>query len=425
MLIYYGGALLLAMLAGVFAFGSAGQHRRVADEFARRTASEGRLAALIENAPVGVIVYDPQLNIRIVNSVAEAVLQRPAGDLIGRHIADIGRHLVAEDGSPVAPGDFTASQVLTSRDAVPARIRGLKLPGAKRTTWLLISAAPIFDARHALSEVAVTFMDVTERRRLERREHNRARLTAAIASDASLSEVLELIAKAIEGDAPQARCSILLVDAGAKCLRLGAAPSLPQRYQQAVDGLAIGPDASACGQAAFSGQRVIAADLEHDPQWLAFRDLARQAELGACWSEPIIGASGVVLGTFAIYYRDACEPDAEDIGLIGMAAELARLAIERKRAEEEILQLNATLERRVAERGLALRQANASLHDSTARIAAILDTVVDGIITIDVRGTVETFNPAAERLFGYASAEVIGNNISMLMPEPYRGEHDG
>ncbi|MFA5372396.1 MAG: CHASE domain-containing protein, partial [Sideroxydans sp.] len=59
------------------------------------------------------------------------------------------------------------------------------------------------------------------------------------------------------------------------------------------------------------------------------------------------------------------------------------------------------------------------------RLRTILDTVVDGIITIDERGIVETLNPAAERIFGYAAAEVIGQNIKMLMPEPYHSQHDG
>ena len=70
-------------------------------------------------------------------------------------------------------------------------------------------------------------------------------------------------------------------------------------------------------------------------------------------------------------------------------------------------------------------QAEAVLRDSEARTQAILHTAVDGIITIDDRGIVESFNPAAERLFGYTADEVIGQNISMLMPSPYREEHDG
>ena len=66
-----------------------------------------------------------------------------------------------------------------------------------------------------------------------------------------------------------------------------------------------------------------------------------------------------------------------------------------------------------------------ALRDSEARSTAILQTAVDGIITIDERGIIESFNPAAERLFGYTADEVRGHNISQLMPSPYREAHDG
>ncbi|RMG80521.1 MAG: PAS domain S-box protein [Bacteroidetes bacterium] len=68
---------------------------------------------------------------------------------------------------------------------------------------------------------------------------------------------------------------------------------------------------------------------------------------------------------------------------------------------------------------------NYSTGDANLRLQAIIDTAIDGIITIDRRGIVETVNPAAARLFGYEPEEIIGNNISMLMPSPDREQHDG
>ncbi len=64
------------------------------------------------------------------------------------------------------------------------------------------------------------------------------------------------------------------------------------------------------------------------------------------------------------------------------------------------------------------------LKDSENRTRTILDTVQDGIITIDALGTIENFNPAAERLFGYTVSEVAGKNVNMLMPEPFHSNHD-
>jgi len=69
--------------------------------------------------------------------------------------------------------------------------------------------------------------------------------------------------------------------------------------------------------------------------------------------------------------------------------------------------------------------AKLALQASESRLRTVLDSMVDGVIVIDERGTIESFNPAAERLFGYRADEVTGRNVSLLMPEPHAAAHDG
>jgi PAS domain S-box-containing protein len=71
------------------------------------------------------------------------------------------------------------------------------------------------------------------------------------------------------------------------------------------------------------------------------------------------------------------------------------------------------------------KQAEEELRQAEERMRSVVDHVIDGIITIDDGGKVQSFNPAAEKLFGYGRPEVIGQNVKVLMPEPYFSEHDG
>jgi GAF domain-containing protein/anti-sigma regulatory factor (Ser/Thr protein kinase) len=126
--------------------------------------------------------------------------------------------------------------------------------------------------------------------------------------------------------------SVLLTDSDGTRLRFAAAPSLPDWYNAAVDGVAIGPASGSCGTAAYRREPVIVVDVESDPLWESFRELARSAGLRACWSTPLI-SRGEVLGTFAMYYPEPRQPSDEDLQLAHLFSRTAALAIERDRQE--------------------------------------------------------------------------------------------
>lgn len=150
-----------------------------------------------------------------------------------------------------------------------------------------------------------------------------------------LNVVLDSVCRFIEAEADGMLCSILLLDQSGLHLRHGAAPSLPDAYMQAIDGVAIVPQVGSCGTAAFRRELVIVSDILTDPLWDDYRDIALPHGLRARWSEPICGSNGKVLATLAAYYSKPRIPSPMERELMGIGAHLGGIAIERQRTEEE------------------------------------------------------------------------------------------
>ena len=220
-----------------------------------------------------------------------------------------------------------------------------------------------------------------------------ARVLKRLAQGASLDEVLHKLVEVAEESRPDMIASILLVDEATGRLRNGASRRLPDFYRAAVDGVMPGPDVGSCGTAAFIGKRVIVEDIETDPLWKRDRDVALRASLRACWSEPIIGSGGEVLGTFAMYYQSPRAPDANELEFVSSCANLAALAIGRVRYQNAVERERAMLK-------------------------TIVNGIPDALLSSNLNREILHFSRSATRMFGYQSEEVLGKSTGFLYANP-------
>jgi signal transduction histidine kinase len=194
---------------------------------------------------------------------------------------------------------------------------------------------PVVKPSGDIGEFVGTVMDVTERNRAEALRDGERRILEMIARDAPLEEILETLVRVVEAQFAGLLCSVLLLDEDGQHVRHGAAPSLPEPYNAAIDGLRIGPKAGSCGTAMYRREPVVVTDILQDPLWKQYRAVAEPYGLRACWSTPILAPSGKALGTFAMYYRQPRSPSPAETRALEMATHLAGIAIERKLAREE------------------------------------------------------------------------------------------
>src|SRR5712692_4336827 len=231
---------------------------------------------------------------------------------------------------------------------------------------------PVLSPSGGPVEFIGTVMDITERKRAEALRDGESRILEMIARDAPLEETLEKLVLVVETQFAGLLCSVLLLDEDGQHARHGAAPSLPEAYAKAIDGLCIGPKAGSCGTAMYRRKPVVVTDILQDPLWEAYRDVAEPHGFRACWSTPIVAHSGKTLGSFAMYYREPRGPSLAETRALELATHLAGIAIERKLAREErerLRQAQADLSR--VNRVTTMGELTASLaHEVNQPIAA-------------------------------------------------------
>lgn len=160
----------------------------------------------------------------------------------------------------------------------------------------------------------------------------------AVAQGEALPAIGRLLCLRAEQLAPEAVCSILLVDED-DLMRPLAAPSLPDFFSAAIDGVEIGPKMGSCGTAAYRREEVVVTDLAMDPLWEDFRALVLPLGYRACWSTPIRNPAGRVIATFAFYFRDTRGPSALERNIVATCVHMCALAIEHERIRDRNFRL--------------------------------------------------------------------------------------
>jgi PAS domain S-box-containing protein len=136
---------------------------------------------------------------------------------------------------------------------------------------------PVVNASGDLVEFVGSSIDVTERKRAEALREGESRILEMIARDARLEEILDSLVRVMEAQFPGLFCSVLLLDEDGQHVRHGAAPSLPESYIKAIDGLCIGPKTGSCGTAMYRREPVVVTDILEDQLWEPY----------GAWSSPM------------------------------------------------------------------------------------------------------------------------------------------
>lgn len=162
-----------------------------------------------------------------------------------------------------------------------------------------------------------------------------------MASGAPLKSVMETLCRRVETMIPSVTCSIMAITAEQQLLHI-ASPSLPEHYQRAINGIAIGPKVGSCGTAAFRGEAVEVTDIDTDPLWEDYKDLALPLGLRACWSSPIKSAEGKVIGAFGFYYPRPRSPSSLERQIVAACLHLCMIAFEHEDTRAQAYELAFT-----------------------------------------------------------------------------------
>ena len=256
--------------------------------------------------------------------------------------------------------------------------------------WFLFRATPTFDNDGRVVKWFGTNTDIEDRKRTECLLAGENLVLEMTAKGSSLESILEALCRVVEQTTNGCCCSVMLIDPSGSKIQQTVAPSLPSSYNDRFPGIPVDREGGPRTEAARHKTQVIVSDVASDTEWdtYGWRTAALTHGLKACWSTTILASNGLVLGTFAIYWREPRSPTEQDQKIIEQITHLAAVAIERKRNEA------------------ALTRAFDEIAKSEAELRTIIDAIPQLIIAIGADGTFLYANQEVLEYTGLAREEV-------------------
>jgi len=236
--------------------------------------------------------------------------------------------------------------------------------------------------------INICLIEITEQIQKENMLAKKRLILEMIAKGKPIQDILHQIILSSEQLSNQAICSLLLLDKSERYLHIGAAPSLPESFNNAVEGLEIGPAVGSCGTAAYLKKKVVVTDISTDPLWSFDKDIALAHGLQSCWSTPIFSSTNKVLGTFAMYYTEKKQPSQFDLEINEFSTYLASIAIEQHINHET------------------------RIEETESKYQLIAENTSDVIKILDTKFIIKYISPSIKTVLGYAQDAWI-NNLSL------------
>lgn len=278
-----------------------------------------------EHTTSSVLITDPHQEdnpIIYVNEVFTTNTGYTKEDVLGKNCRFL-------QGAKTNPDDRKKiREAIAAKRSVTVEILNYRKDGT--AFWNEIFVSPIFSEDDELLYFIGIQQDITQRKRTHQKLVILNQTLKKIYEGDDIHSVLLHLCKLLEEVfLEEAKCSILLYSSQEGKLYIGEAQGLPDFYNEAINGIKVGPNVGSCGTSIYYNKHVIVDKISESELWRDFWDIARESGLEACWSFLIHEHnSKEILGTFAVYFSKPRKPFPEEIELLEEIVKVAAVALE-------------------------------------------------------------------------------------------------